>query len=297
MNKDLLHIFQCIKCKNSLHLISGYLRCGKCRRLYSSENDIPRLVSEETRIRKEKFVESFYNDFPYDIDPTDAFSVNNQPKGELPQNWFKSALKAKLAADIGCGVGRDIKILHKLGGNVIGVDQSLASLLKIKKDNSKIPLVNASNLNLPFKDGSFDYVLSQGVIHHTGNTKKAFDELLRVVKPRGKLYLVVYRKYGIYYFIYMTLGFWARFIYFYLPKGKVLTKRGIIPVFHLIERLLTGKKRTLSQSGSLYADWLLQPIATFHTYSEVASWCKTKAVAYKQFPKNHPDMVSVIISR
>lgn len=297
MNKNILPIYQCIKCKGSLHLINTYLRCNNCQKLFLTKQDIPLMLSVGSRTKKEKFVERFYNDFPYDIDPANSFSKVNQPKGELPKKWFRSAHKADLAADIGCGVGRDIKLFHELGGKIVGVDQSLPSLLKIKQASPKIPLVNASNLNLPFKDGSFDFVLSQGVIHHTGDTRKAFEELLRITKPKGKIYLAVYRKYGVYYFIYISLGLLARFLYFKFPKGEDVTRKIIIPAFHLLEKLLIGKKRTLSQSSSLYADWLLQPIATFHTYKEIVRWCEEEVVSYKQFPKNHPDMVSVIISR
>jgi SAM-dependent methyltransferase len=48
---------------------------------------------------------------------------------------------------------------------------------------------------LPFKERSFDFVYSQGVIMHTHSTKGAFDCLARLPKTRGRLYVWVYNQY------------------------------------------------------------------------------------------------------
>src|SRR4030095_12869148 len=47
---------------------------------------------------------------------------------------------------------------------------------------------------LPFREETFDNVWSNGVIHHTGNTRAAFDSLTKVVKSRGRLYVWVYER-------------------------------------------------------------------------------------------------------
>jgi SAM-dependent methyltransferase len=41
-------------------------------------------------------------------------------------------------------------------------------------------------------DNTFDFVWSAGVIHHTLDFDKALNELTRVLKPKGKLFLLVY---------------------------------------------------------------------------------------------------------
>ena len=48
-------------------------------------------------------------------------------------------------------------------------------------------LTQASVEDLPFHENTFDYVVSNGVIHHTPNTQKSVDEFFRVLKPGGKL--------------------------------------------------------------------------------------------------------------
>jgi len=54
--------------------------------------------------------------------------------------------------------------------------------------------VQASGLNLPFEDGSFDFVFTSGVAHHTENPRKFFEECVRVLKKNGRLFFAVYRK-------------------------------------------------------------------------------------------------------
>lgn len=46
--------------------------------------------------------------------------------------------------------------------------------------------------NLPFANNEFDIVYSWGVLHHTPNTERAFQEVYRVLKPGGYLKGMIY---------------------------------------------------------------------------------------------------------
>lgn len=90
---------------------------------------------------------------------------------------IKNAIKIKKTAkvlDVGCGTG----ISSELGCFVAGIDQSL-SLLTLNKNNRKIAGMAES---LPFKDRSFDCVVSVTAIHNFANIKKSIDEIKRVGK-------------------------------------------------------------------------------------------------------------------
>jgi len=49
-----------------------------------------------------------------------------------------------------------------------------------------------SILDSPYKNESFDFIVSIGCFHHTGNMQGAIDECFRILKPSGKLILMVY---------------------------------------------------------------------------------------------------------
>jgi len=55
-------------------------------------------------------------------------------------------------------------------------------------------VVHGSVLDPPFVEESFDFVWSNGVIHHTGDTRRGFDALTKRTKRGGKAYLWVYEK-------------------------------------------------------------------------------------------------------
>ncbi len=47
---------------------------------------------------------------------------------------------------------------------------------------------------LPFGDAEFDCVCSMGVLHHTPDTARAVSELLRVLRPGGRVILMFYHR-------------------------------------------------------------------------------------------------------
>ncbi len=106
--------------------------------------------------------------------------------------------QGKKALDAGCGGGRYTIALKKIGfGEVVGVDISKLGLKNCRtrlaeKGINGISYEEGTVLNLPFKDESFDFVYSNGVLHHTKDLVKGIHEVLRVLKPKGTgfLYLI-----------------------------------------------------------------------------------------------------------
>ncbi|WP_297064217.1 class I SAM-dependent methyltransferase [Thermococcus sp.] len=97
--------------------------------------------------------------------------------------------------DLGCGAGGFSFLLEDLGFEVIGVDNSdyMLSLAQsfAKEKGSRVEFVKGDARNLPFENSSFDYVLFIDNLVHFEPLElgKAFREIARVLKPRGKLLL------------------------------------------------------------------------------------------------------------
>ena len=60
--------------------------------------------------------------------------------------------------------------------------------------------------HLPFGDASFDSVWSWGVIHHSASFERCFDEIKRVLRPGGRLVLMVYHHPSVFYYLYCVLA-------------------------------------------------------------------------------------------
>ena len=107
----------------------------------------------------------------------------------------------KAILDAGCGTGEYSCWYAKHGGHVTGVDLSessleMASHYAHREGIKHITFDKQSVLKLPFSDGSFDYVTSMGVLHHTPDPIGGFRELCRVLRPGGVILVSLYNKFG-----------------------------------------------------------------------------------------------------
>ena len=82
--------------------------------------------------------------------------------------------------DIGCGSGKLTQFWYQTSCDVLGIDISDEAL---KFTNSKgIKVIKASVRNLPFKDGEFELVYSDGLLEHFPDPEPILAEIFRVSK-------------------------------------------------------------------------------------------------------------------
>ncbi len=87
----------------------------------------------------------------------------------------------------GCGVGMYVEQLSRLGGRVIGLEYDSERASEAAQGSS--PIVNAACEDLPFNSESFDLILSHEVIEHVQDDRAAVEEMVRVLKPHGRIAL------------------------------------------------------------------------------------------------------------
>jgi len=123
-------------------------------------------------------------------------SVELFTKRAIANNFDLDWLKGKTCLDAGCGSGRySVALAIHGAAKITAVDVSSTGLETARnnaQEFNQIQFQQASVLNLPFPDQSFDLVWCAGVLHHTDNFDKGLSELTRVLKPNGKLFLLVY---------------------------------------------------------------------------------------------------------
>jgi ubiquinone/menaquinone biosynthesis C-methylase UbiE len=101
-----------------------------------------------------------------------------------PFSWF---------LDVGCGTGvsfPSLKCAYKFG-----LDPSIELLKKVPKIQAANGcVVNGQGERLPFRNGTFDYVLCLTAFHNFDNPTAGIEEMRRVCKEDGTIIVTVLKK-------------------------------------------------------------------------------------------------------
>lgn len=109
--------------------------------------------------------------------------------------WFTKHLKKQdIVLDLGCGNGQHTHKASAFVNNIIGVDYDQVSLdIANKTARFKNATFKESNLEekLPFNNSTFDKVMLLDVLEHLRNRKQIIEEIKRVLKRNGLLFISV----------------------------------------------------------------------------------------------------------
>lgn len=112
---------------------------------------------------------------------------------DLATRWQSAKL-----LNIGCAHGPDF-LPFRQGFELWGVDSSPAMLRQAIRYSTKfkvyVNLALADAVSLPFSDNTFDWAISVATYHHIRGREereKAFEELRRVLKPKGEAFVTVW---------------------------------------------------------------------------------------------------------
>jgi SAM-dependent methyltransferase len=111
-----------------------------------------------------------------------------------------SAAKGLKVLDIGCGNGYVLYQYARHGAEVTGVDLTKTAV-ELSRERFALGGLSGEFLEvdgnkLPLPDGHFDIVCSMGVLHHISNPRPMADEIFRVLKPGGRLIVMLYHRYS-----------------------------------------------------------------------------------------------------
>lgn len=91
------------------------------------------------------------------------------------------------ALDVGCGEGRFCRMLRERGVEVVGIDPTKSLLKVAQKRDPQGDYQCARAEELPFEDESFALVISYLTLIDIEDFRGAIGEMVRVLKPGGKL--------------------------------------------------------------------------------------------------------------
>jgi SAM-dependent methyltransferase len=115
-------------------------------------------------------------------------------------------LAGRRVLEIGTGEGAESEQLIRRGARWSGVDLTPESVRRVRArlELHGLPyddLRQASAVDLPFADGSFDLVFSHGVLHHVPDIHAAQREIRRVLRPGGELVVMMYARWSLNYLV------------------------------------------------------------------------------------------------
>jgi SAM-dependent methyltransferase len=158
---------------------------------------IPRFVGSD----------AYVNSFSFEWNTHNRTQLDSFTGSEASEAFFaeKTTLtpddvRGRLVLDAGIGAGRFSDVLSRWGANVVGVDLSYAVEASHANflDRENVLVAQADIGQLPFAPGTFDLIVSIGVLHHTPDTEKYFKALVPLLKEGGRICIWVYPKIGDY---------------------------------------------------------------------------------------------------
>ena len=273
--RDNLGIFCCPRCQGSLTLSGDTLGCSACQRGFAPVDDIPCLFwpnewdpgKEDVTDRIKAFYEK--NPFP-DYDEYDSVGslIDKARKGLFAKLLDDQIPFGARILECGCGTGQLSAFLSVASRTVVGADLCLNSLRLAHAFKRRNNLDNAHflqmNLFRPcFKAGSFDLVISNGVLHHTSDPRLAFERITTLVKPGGYILVGLYHKYG-------RLATDLRRLIFNASgdRYKFLDR-------HAVDQRLSPAKRL-----AWFMDQYKNPHESKHTVGEVLGWLQRAGLEF-----------------
>ncbi len=201
MKRTLLKHLACPTCESDFQLhvseqqgdeiVTGRLTCASCSQQFPISGSIPRFVDADKYAGsfsvQRLYVRKHFHGYQKDRSGDRLF---------IPTTGFdEESVRTGLNLEVGCGYGRFLDVVDRLGGEVIGVDLSTHSI-ELARDfvgsRKNVHLVQCDLFEMPFRNGCFDNVYSIGVLHHTPDTKIAFQALVPLVTEEGRISIWVY---------------------------------------------------------------------------------------------------------
>ena len=224
-----------------------------------------------------KKVNNFYEPLPFpnyskDDDKRKILDIGN--KNYLSQNFKKFVGYGKTVLEVGSGTSQlSIYLAVNTNNKICAFDGTYNSLkqgkLFCEKENIKnVDFVRGDLFENFFENNYFDYIWCSGVLHHTKNPKKGFENIIRFLKVNGYVLVGLYNRYGRILTVLRQLVcklFGEKILFFLDPYLRLLKK---------------NKEKNKDKINSWINDQYLHPVESLHTIDEVLKWFKENNIEY-----------------
>ena len=276
-------ILRCPRCEGLVTYTQERFACVSCGKTFPIVDGIPQFFwpaeGECLKTDVTEQIKAFYEKTPF---PNyDEFDSIGSLVDKARRRVFAKLLDDQIPygariIECGCGTGQLTNFLSVAGRTVIGADICLNSLRMAEDFKTRNALKRAHffqmNLFRPcFAPGSFDLVISNGVLHHTSDPLLAFRTISRLVKPKGYILVGLYHRYG-------RLSTDLRRLIFRAAGNRFL---------NLDPRM--SEQISKARKNAWFTDQYKNPHESKHTIGEVLTWLKETGFSFvKSIPKTIP---------
>jgi SAM-dependent methyltransferase len=254
---------------------------------YPVEDGIPRLFvptegSDGDARDVTELVKQFYEQTPFpnydDVDNLRAL-LEKARAGLFARLLNEQIPYSARVVEIGCRTGQLTNFLSIAHRTVVGTDLCLNSLrlaqgFKVAQGLERATFAQMNLFRPALKDGFFDYVIANGVLHHTSDCRQAFRRIARLARPGG----------------YVVVGLYSAF-----SRRVHYARRALHRWTGLSPRWLDPHFRAMSAAGKTAAwfqDQYCHPHETCHTLDEVLEWMAEDGLQFvNSIPKPVPGPV------
>lgn len=250
------------------------------------------------------------------------------PDREALQDFYRGR---KSILEVGPGSGFNTRFMAELcHGEVVSLDISAAAatVYENTRDLANCTVVQADCMNAPFPDDFFDFIIADGVLHHTPDTRAAVEAVYRKLAPGGQFFFYLYKKMGPArqfsdaYIRSQFMGLSPEECYVacegLTELGRELSRLGAriklekpIPVLgipageHDVQRLVYynfvkcfwNDAFDYETNNMVNFDWYHPHNAWQHTQEEVEGWLDEMGVTERSFQNANPNGLSVLIRK
>lgn len=266
--------------RSDAEIITGTLSCGSCSKEFPILRGVPRFVSSDAYVGNFSFEWLTHRTTQVDSKTkrSDSAITFDEKTG-----FSKRDLEGKLTLDVGVGTGRFMEIALDRGAEVVGIDLSFAveSAFKNFGSNPKAHIIQADVFRLPFKKPLFDVIYSIGVLHHTPDTKKAFQSLIPFLNKGGKVAIWVYDLYS---HLPIIMSRYYRVLTTRMPKRLLYYLCFIaVPYYYLLKIPFLRHIFRAVLPTAPWKDWRWRVLDTFDWYSPKYQWWHTDYEVFRWF--------------
>jgi len=119
-------------------------------------------------------------------EPSYVWRAGQQRRLEMIIHFASERIRSNILEN-GCGVGMYVEHLTPFGGKIFGLEYDFERASEAAQNSPRI--LNAACESLPLPSSTVDLILSHEVIEHVQDDRAAICEMVRVLKPGGRIVL------------------------------------------------------------------------------------------------------------